>query len=81
MESLTSPKITVGVHCLLLRTKSMYVNAVVDPDESKFYDSYEASAYWCVTTQSGFGPDGQPVRADVCQSGRGCCKMISEVKP
>ena len=27
MESLTSPKITVGVHCLKLRTKSMYINA------------------------------------------------------
>ena len=25
MESLTSPKITVGLHCLRLRTKSMYV--------------------------------------------------------
>jgi hypothetical protein len=75
MEALTSPKITVGVHCLKLRTKSMYVNAVTDPDESTFYDKYEAAAYWCVATQSGFGPDGHPVRPDVCQSGRGCCRV------
>ena len=75
MEALTSPRITVGVHCLRLRTKSMYVSSIVDPDESTFYDSSESSAYWCTTTQSAFGPDGQPVRADVCQGGRGCCKF------
>lgn len=74
MESLTSPKITVGVHCLKLRTKGMYINAIVDPDESTFYDKYEASAYWCVSTQTGFGPDGSPVRPDSCQGERGCCK-------
>jgi hypothetical protein len=38
MESLTSPKVIVGVHCLQLRTKSMYLNAVVDPAEQTFYD-------------------------------------------
>ena len=43
-----------------MRTKSMYVSAVVDPAEATFYDPYEASAYWCVDTQSGFGPDGRP---------------------
>ena len=75
MESLTSPKITVGLHCVRLRTKSMYVSAVVDPDERTFYDSYESSAYWCVDTQSGFGPDGQAVRADVCCGDRGCCRV------
>jgi hypothetical protein len=75
MESLTSPKITVGLHCLRLRTKSMYVASVVDPAESTFYDSYETAAYWCVETQSGFGPDGQPARPDVCRSGRGCCQL------
>ena len=30
MDALTSPKITVGVHCQKLRTKGMYINAVVD---------------------------------------------------
>ena len=75
MESLNSPKVTVGVHCLRIRTKSMYVAAVVDPAESSFYDPYEASAYWCIDTHSGFGPDGQPVRPDVCRGDRGCCKL------
>jgi hypothetical protein len=73
MESLSSPKITVGLHCLRLRTKSMYVNAVLDPAEATFYDPYETSAYWCLETQSGFGPDGQPVRPDICRGTRGCC--------
>ena len=75
MEALTSPKITVGHHCLQIRTKSMYIASVVDPAEATFYDPYEASAYWCVATHSGFGPDGQPVRPDICCSGRGCCKV------
>lgn len=75
MESLTSPKITVGVHCLKLRTKGMYVMSVVDPDEAMFYDKYESSAYWCVATQTGFGPDGEPVGPDACCGGRGCCKF------
>ncbi len=44
MESLTSPKITVGVHCLKLRTKGMYIQAVVDPDEATFYDTYDQTA-------------------------------------
>jgi hypothetical protein len=75
MESLTSPKITVGVHCLKLRTKGMYIQSVVDPAESTFYDAYETSAYWCATTQTGLGPDRAPVRPDVCRSGRGCCRF------
>jgi hypothetical protein len=75
MLTLISPKITVGVHCLKLRTKGMYLNAVVDPDEATFYDAYDTTAFWCVSTQTGFGPDGEPVRADLCCSGRGCCKF------
>jgi len=75
MLSLKLPKIQVGEHCLKLRTKSMYINAVVDPDEVTLYDSYDNSAYWCVSTQTGFGPDGEPVRADLCRGERGCCKL------
>ena len=75
MESLTSPKIIVGLHCLNLRTKGMYIPALVDPDEATFYDSYETSAYWCAMTQTGFGPDGEPVRPDSCCHDRGCCKL------
>ena len=75
MLSLKLPKINVGVHCLKLRTKSMYINAVVDPDEATLYDAYDSTAYWCVATQTGFGPDGEPVRADLCRGERGCCKL------
>jgi hypothetical protein len=74
MESLTSPTI-VGVHCLKLRTKGMYIQSVVDPDEPTFYDSYDNAVYWCVMTQTGFGPDGEPVRPEMCRGGRGCCQL------
>ena len=74
MDDLTSPKIVVGEHCLKLRTKRMYIQTVVDPDEATFYDPYETSAYWCAETQSGFGPDREPVRADTCAGHRGCCQ-------
>jgi hypothetical protein len=74
MQSLTSPKITPGVHCLKLRTKQMYINATVDPMEATLYDPYEASAYWCALTQTALGPDRQPVRPDSCCEGRDCCK-------
>ena len=73
MDALTSPKVTVGVHCLRLRTKSMYIQAVLDPAERTFYDSYDQTAWWCVLTQNGLGPDRQPVRPDDCCEGRGCC--------
>jgi hypothetical protein len=72
MEALTSPKITVGVHCSKLRTKGMYITSVVDPDEQKFYDTFDQTAYWCVWTQTGLGPDREPCRADTCQAGRSC---------
>jgi len=52
----------------------MYVMSVADPDEFKFYDPYDAAAYWCVETASGFGPDGKPVRPDCCSGERDCCK-------
>ena len=60
-------------HCDHLRHKGMYVLSVVDPDEHKFYDPYDATAYWCTRTMRGLGPDGKPVHRDHCQSGRDCC--------
>jgi hypothetical protein len=73
MLTLISPKITVGTHCQKLRTKGMYLNPLVDPDEGTFYDPYDATAFWCVSTQTGFGPDGEPVRPDLCHTERCCC--------
>ena len=73
MHDLTSPKVTFGVHCLHLRHKGMYVTAVPNPGEEQFYDAYDAAAYWCIKTQTGFGPDGHPVRPDCCRNERHCC--------
>ena len=73
MQDLTSPKVVPGVHCLQLRHKGMYVTSGPDPDEFTFYDKYDATAYWCVQTSRGFGPDGHPVRPDVCCGDRVCC--------
>jgi hypothetical protein len=69
----TSSKLQPGVHCLSLRHKGMYVMSAPDPDEFKFFDPYDAAAYWCAETQRGFGPDGKPVRPDCCQGDRECC--------
>ena len=74
MEPMPS-KITVGVHCMKLRTKSMYLQAVVDPAAPKFYDSYDQTAWWCALTQTGFGPDRERVGPDACCEGRDCCAM------
>ena len=73
MDHLTSPKLTPGVHCLNLRHKGMFVTSGPDPDEFRFYDKYDATAYWCTCTQKAIGPDGQPVHADACKPGRQCC--------
>jgi hypothetical protein len=74
VESLTST-ITVGVHCVKIRTKAMYLQSVVDPAEPTFYDKYDNAVYWCVMTQTGFGPDGELVRPEMCRNGRGCCQF------
>jgi hypothetical protein len=75
MEHLSSPKVTVGVHCLQLRTKSMYINAVVDRPAWTAYDSYDQTAWWCVKTQTALGPDREPVNPDACCGDRGCCSL------
>jgi hypothetical protein len=69
-----SPKVIAGVHCANLRHKGMYVATVPNPGEEQFYDPYDAAAYWCIETQTGFGPDGHPVRPDCCHGNRSCCK-------
>ncbi len=64
------------VHCSNLRHKGMYVMSVPDPDEFKFYDPYDATAYWCIRTQKALGPDGKSVHPSTCQHAgtRGCCE-------
>lgn len=71
----SSPLITTG-HCTNLRHKGMYVLSTPDPDEFAFYDRYDATAYWCACTQSGFGPDRHAVSNERCRhaAGRSCCE-------
>ena len=76
MDSLSSSKVTVGVHCLQLRTKSMYISAAeVDPGAPRFYDSFDQTAWWCVKTQTALGPDREPVRPEACCGDRVCCSL------
>jgi hypothetical protein len=72
---LASPVVTQH-HCCHLRHKGMYVMAAPDPDEFRFYDRFEATAFWCACTQAGFGPDRQPVDALQCShaGARSCCQ-------
>jgi hypothetical protein len=71
---LDSRKINFDVHCLKIRHKGMYSGEFPNPGEGKFFDAYDAEAYWCADTLTGFGPDGHPVRPDVCKGERGCCQ-------
>lgn len=68
-----SSRLVTEQHCSHLRHKGMYVTSAPDPDEFRFYDPYDATAYWCLHTQKALGPDGRPVHADTCKHGRSCC--------
>lgn len=68
-----SPLVGHG-QCDHLRHKGMYVLSVVDPAEFRFYDPYDATAYWCTKTQKPLGPDGKSAHAASCVDGRGCCE-------
>ena len=57
----------------------MYIQAVVDPAERTFYDSYDQTAFWCVLTQTGLGPDRQPVRPDNCCDGLPCHRLARDL--
>jgi hypothetical protein len=52
----------------------MYVPANSDSHQDQFLDPYDSTHYWCVYTQRGIGPDGQPVNRESCRDGRECCE-------
>jgi hypothetical protein len=58
--------------CGHLRHKGMYVMS--EPDLSMPFDPHTGTAYWCCCTQMAFGPDGDPVRPDLCGPDRECCE-------
>ena len=74
-ERLNSTRITFGVHCLKIRHKGMYVSYQQDVDPDYQNEMFNSGSYWCAQTQTSFGPDGQPVRPDVCQGERTCCAL------
>src|SRR5438132_9022671 len=67
---LHSAKLPLGVHCNKIRHKGMYTGEFPNPGEGRFFDAYDAGAYWCAETATGFGPDGQPVRPTFCRAER-----------
>lgn len=65
--------------CLNLRSKDMFYRspASVDPEHealvARLYGTADTRAYWCQCTQTGRGPDDQPVNKTECsKSGRKC---------
>ncbi len=60
--------------CEHLCTKTMYMASEdMDLDRYEEVDGVETAAFWCVFTQTEFGPDEQPVAPETCRSGRKCC--------
>jgi hypothetical protein len=45
-----------------------------EAEMSPYRDAIEATAFWCACTQKNFGPDGEPVTAELCAAGRDCCE-------
>ena len=70
---LRSTRITFGVHCLHIRHKGMFVSYEPNPNVEMHNELFDSGCYWCASTQTSFGPDGQPARPDICQGSRNCC--------
>ena len=74
MDHPTPTSTKVGaLQCSSLRHKMMYVMPEPDPNEAKYFDAYDATSYWCTKTMGVVGPDGRPVHAGDCKTGRSCC--------
>jgi len=61
-----------GATCDDLRHKMMFITAPAGSDEGLGPSSLPVT-FWCVKTQRGLGPDGEPVDSERCVDGRGCC--------
>ena len=58
--------------CGNIRWKGMFIDAEWDPTVQQSNDRI----YWCVQTQNVFGPDGQIVDEDTCNTTRSCYQGI-----
>jgi hypothetical protein len=57
--------------CCRLRSKGMYVYTSGEGGES--HDDYDSSAYWCLKTMKGFGPDDEVVDRPGCSNSARTC--------
>jgi hypothetical protein len=58
--------------CTSLRWKGMFIDTVWDRSAQQGTDHI----YWCHTTQSCLGPDGQGVDKYECHDGRKCYRAL-----
>ena len=72
--------------CQKLRSKEMliFVDHPENPDDddtADLYGSHDGTCYWCQFTQTGRGPDGEPVRATECTLGthRSCFVGVDSI--
>jgi len=65
--------------CLNLRSKDMFYKHATDAEAeqaavvARLYGTADTKTYWCQCTQTGRGPDDQPVNKGECsKTGRKC---------
>ena len=64
---MSAPENQRQIPCQKLRSKEMYHEAPGHED-----DQFSSGIYWCLKTQEGFGPDGEPAGRAECCAGRAC---------
>ena len=73
----------VQAHCQHLRCKDMYAHQAPDPGresaDAELYGKCETTAFWCLVTQTGRGPDGEKVGGAPCRHGRSCFVGIEDL--
>jgi hypothetical protein len=62
---------TTSVPCRHLRNKGMYV--YTDGFGGEPHDDYDSTAYWCLKTMKGFGPDDDFANGVDCRNPERSC--------
>ena len=60
-----------SIPCRHLRNKGMYV--YTDGFGSEPHDDYDSTAYWCLKTMKGFGPDDDFANGEDCRNPERSC--------
>ena len=61
--------------CMHLRWKQMFYQDPDAPEKEENETDLDTRQYWCELTQTGRGPDEQPVARKECCPGRACCEQ------